>query len=1124
MLGTASVQQDQDAFLANAEAIASRIAGGHAGTLAALVVRPGVEVRSTGDLAIRTDWSLPTATAVRATAPHAGDTSLTLRAGGQLTLAYGVSSGFAPASDFDPTPIASSDRGGSIRAVGGADLASSDLLATTVITNTAATGDVVIGSAAASSFDPAPAVSVRTTTGTIDVRAARDIRFVNNGATVYSTGATVPVSINLTPLTFDLVSGDTGPLSPFLSGGGSVSFGAGRDVVGAAANPRRPYVTNWWWRNKGDNPAWYSRYDLFDQGIAAFGGGDVSVRAGRDLLNVGAAAPSNGFVETVDGIGVARRFGGGAVVAEAGRDLVNGLYFAGGDALQIATGGALRYAPVSAVGVPSGNPGVQLVYENTAVQVQAQGDITLASVRNAGATAPVQRNQGANGSLAVITGLGDRATLQVTTKAGDIDYLAASQPRAAGENFPDAQNGGVNVRQVIPPTAAFRAPSGSITIENPLVLAPTRGGSLDVLAAADVNFAGARFLATRNDLAAVNVVEYSGVDEALRLREPGQPGSLDASERDPLRLVAETGNVSMSQNIKSVRPFRVIAGGDIVLGQLVSVQHQPTRTDPITGTVVALSELSFLQAGRDIVNTSNNSGIEVAGPGDLLLLAGRNVDLGQGNGINSLGNTRNGTALPVGAAQVTVVAGVHADGHDYRQAASTGFGVLGASGLHRHTGDLYTLLTSPTGAVAPPLGSAAAAAFDALPVADQLAQVASLLGNARYEAAVAAFVRARPNGAALSPADAVAAFATLPDAERGAAVTRMLGAALGDVSAPLRTDFIARAAADGDAALRDAFVAYVNRVAPPSSAAATSVADAVARFDALPVERQAVWLNQVLIGELRAAGREAAAASGSDRDAAYARGYRAIETLFPVDDSVQGRTLGDIRLPTSQIRTSQRGNITLLAPGGGVNAGELVGSTTKKPADLGIVTVAGGDISAVVKNDFAVNQSRVFSLQQGDILLWASLGNIDAGRGAKTVTGAPAPVLRLDSEGRVVFDTSGSFSGSGIAVLDAGSNLDLYAPNGEINAGEAGIKSLGNAFFGAVRFVGADNLSVGGASVGAPPVASSVGATAGLAATAQSVSASTQNAGNEESEEERRRRRRARRTLLLDFLGFGEKS
>ncbi len=1078
-------------------------------------------MRATGDLRIATDWSLPApGPDLRAAAPHAGDTSLVLRAAGNLNLAYGISSGFRTAGEFVPQLAASSDRGGSLRAVGGADLSSADVLATA-----GSSGDVVIGRDPTFTFESPPPVSLRTTTGSIDVRAARDIRFANRGATVYTTGAPVSAPIDLSPIADDLISGDFGPLSPFLAGGGSVSLGAGRDIVGNAPDPARPYVTDWWWRS-AVVPAWWSRYDLFDQGIATLGGGDIALQAGRDVVNVRAAAASNGYVDdSTPGSVTAVRLGGGSVSARAGRDLVNGLYFASGTSLGLTAGNDIRHDPTLAGPSFAIDPGVQLVYENTAVRVQAGGDLTLASVRNAGYTAPVLANTTASQGNEVLTGLGDAATLVVQSLSGDVAYRAAEQGKGLGQNLPAPREGSVNPRQLLPGSTAFLAPAGRVSLGGKVAIAPSADGRALVLGEGDVEVAGLQMLATAAAAPRIEVGRFLEVEEALRLRLPGQTGGpLDSSDRQPVRIVSAAGGVTLSQAVESVRPVRFIAGGDLTLGAIVSIQHQPNAIDPATGQTTAVSELSLLQAGRDVGVAGSSNGVEIAGSGDLVVLAGRQIDLGQGAGITALGNTRNSTALPVGAANIALVAGLRGDGADYQRAARSGFAVLGASGLDKHAGDLYAWLTKPT---PPPAGSSPAVEFDALPVTDQLARVESLLGKARYDTAIAGFVRARPRSGELGASDALKAFDALPESERRQAVTTLLGQALGDLPASSRTAFVALAAADRSAADQAAFVAWVARAAPLPSTGATAapltLAEAVARFDALPVERQAVWLNQVLVGELRAAGREAASKGGEDRDLAYARGYRAVDTLFPAD-AAGARPAGDIRLPTSQIKTTQVGDIVLMAPGGGINAGELIGTTAKKPADLGIVTVAGGDISAVVRKDFEVNQSRVFSLQEGDILLWASTGNIDAGRGAKTVTGAPAPVLRLDAQGRVVLDTSGSFSGSGIAVLDAKSSLDLYAPEGEINAGEAGIKSLGNAFFGAVTFVGADNLSVGGVAVGAPPAPPSVGATAGLAAAAQSVSAANQNAGSEESEEEKRRKRRARRTLLLDFLGFGEKT
>jgi len=298
--------------------------------------------------------------------------------------------------------------------------------------------------------------------------------------------------------------------------------------------------------------------------------------------------------------------------------------------------------------------------------------------------------------------------------------------------------------------------------------------------------------------------------------------------------------------------------------------------------------------------------------------------------------------------------------------------------------------------------------------------------------------------------------------------------------------------------------------------APTSQAEALQTFAALPVEQQLLHMNRVLASELRSAGRAASALSGVERDAAYQRAYDALAALFP-----EGLSGGNVDMGASQIKTMQGSNITVHAPRGGLNVGQVAG-VAKGAGDLGMVTTAGGDITASVRDDIAVNRSRIFTVAQGDILLWASQGDIDAGRGAKTVTGAPPPVYRLVN-GQIVVDTSGSYSGSGIAVLNEDSDLDLYAPKGEINAGDAGIKSAGNAFFGAVRFVGADNLQVGGAVSGGPPPVQSAGATAGLASAGQAATSAGNRADTNDDEDERRKRR-ARRNLMLEFLGFGEDS
>lgn len=230
---------------------------------------------------------------------------------------------------------------------------------------------------------------------------------------------------------------------------------------------------------------------------------------------------------------------------------------------------------------------------------------------------------------------------------------------------------------------------------------------------------------------------------------------------------------------------------------------------------------------------------------------------------------------------------------------------------------------------------------------------------------------------------------------------------------------------------------------------------------------------------------ESAVESVTSKD--YSRGEAAIEALFPTGTEAEPLTYaGDISLFFSQIKTEQGGDIRLLAPGGSVNAGlASVTGFTRAAADLGVLTVQGGDIEAYTLDDFEVNSSRVFTISGGDILLWSALGDIDAGKGAKTASATPPPRLRIDGNGNFVLDVSQSIAGSGIGALDGDSDVVLVAPSGEVNAGDAGIRAGGNLTIAALQVVGADNIQVGGVSTGVP--ISNDGAAAAAATSAGNI-------------------------------------
>jgi filamentous hemagglutinin len=279
-----------------------------------------------------------------------------------------------------------------------------------------------------------------------------------------------------------------------------------------------------------------------------------------------------------------------------------------------------------------------------------------------------------------------------------------------------------------------------------------------------------------------------------------------------------------------------------------------------------------------------------------------------------------------------------------------------------------------------------------------------------------------------------------------------------------------------------------------------SDAQALAAFKTLPIAEQEPLILRIFFDELRASGR--AAAAPGPTNANFTRGFDAIAALFPGGNPAHGETnpySGDISLFFSQIYTLNGGNINLLAPGGLVNAGLATPPAAfgidKPPSQLGVVAQSTGSVNAYTYGDFEVNQSRVFAADGGNILIWSSQGNIDAGRGAKTAISAPPPTITyVNGVPAVVFPAA--LTGSGIQTLATSSGIspgdvDLSAPHGVVNANDAGIVA-GNLTIAATAVLGASNIKVSGVEVGVPVEVSGLGAS--LAAVSAITSSATQAA------------------------------
>ena len=435
--------------------------------------------------------------------------------------------------------------------------------------------------------------------------------------------------------------------------------------------------------------------------------------------------------------------------------------------------------------------------------------------------------------------------------------------------------------------------------------------------------------------------------------------------------------------------MRVRASGDIINPNLLIVNNND-------------SDISLLQAGRDITYAN----VQIAGPGALEIVAGRNIDQADKASVTSIGPVVSGDKRL--GASIAIMAGAGNDGPDFAKLAA-----------------LYL----------DPANLAAAG----VPLAEQVGKVAKT-----YEGELIVWLKERIgfNG---------------------------------------------------------------------------SAEEARAAFAALPPEQQRIFLRDVYFAELREGGREYNN-TASPRFRSYLRGRQMIATLFP-DQDAAGNPIarrGDVTMfGNSGIHTVRGGDIQVLAPSGKV----VIGVEGVVPeATAGIVTQGDGDVQIYAQDSVLLGLSRVMTTFGGSILGWSATGDINAGRGSKTTVLYTPPKRSYDIYGNVTLSPQAPSSGAGIATLrpipdKPPGDIDLIAPEGTIDAGEAGIRVSGNVNLAALQIVNAANISVQGTSSGIPAV-QAPNVTAALssanATTASQQTAAPQQAANTNPS-----------VIIVEVLGYG---
>ncbi|MBR1089231.1 filamentous hemagglutinin family protein [Bradyrhizobium manausense] len=863
--------------------------------------------------------------------------------------------------------------------------------------------------------------------------------------------------------------------------------------------------------------AWWIQYGSFQQGILS-AGGNVSVTAGRDLIDVSVSLPTTGYASgglASVGSGVLNTpvmtvNGSGNMIVQAGRNILGGSFYEGSGTATIVAGGSVG---------PNGNLTTKTgTLQDLPVLAVDSGQITLTaggSVSIGGVINPAElhsqttsyanpANSSATTAPIFMDTYGPDSAVNVVAIAGNIN-IALSQTATISQKI--AGQGSI-FETNFPASFSAVALNGDITTNgltgsknNGIVLNGSPNGTFQLLAEGSIDLTGgvsptlpSGALALPQSFPTLSAGP-SLLDQAFDPYQPNngatgassQANLAQATNASTAKIYAVNGSITGAGQININRPTRVQAGLDIVDLNL-TVEN------------IAASDVSSVIAGRDIDYTGyhNLGGMQVAGPGFFLVEAGRNL----------------GPFLPVNfdtAASATVQEGITSVGN----ASSIPVGnqwVQGSPGMYNP-------------ALLGPFSAAVKNRNPLLPTTG--ADIIALFGvgnKVNYQAVIDTYI---------DPANAA----------------NVAHNYIGEL-----TSFLCTTGA-----------LTCSGGVPPAGT------DVFAKFLSEPTALQHVFVDQVFTAELKGIGNTGSSLYqyyqgnstlyNQTQKAALLDGYIMINTLFPtasgytnnlggslkpVGDGLttalgQANTsgkyavnvlrliqtvdlngaaanfakevpplvqTGDLNLLHATIQTGLGGNVSLLGPGGNV----LVGSLAVEPNpnlklnNLGILTLSGGDINTFTDGNVLVNTSRIFTEQGGDISMWSSNANLDAGRGAKTTASQPPLQVFFDADDYQIIDPAGLVTGAGIGVLQTtgnstASNLYLLAPRGIINFGSAGVRASGNLVVVAPVISNADNAHVGGTAIGIPTVAApNVGALTAASNTAGQQNKSTEPPTGSKSE------------------------
>ena len=1093
----------------------------------------------------------------------------------------------AAPSSTDPAPIAGADLfplvdgrpipSWSYRIVAGADFGSANPLAVAPLAIFAdgggsalsGQGNVVLGghTAIGGTTTQTPSLlvptMVRTGTGFIDVAAARDIELADHLApgVIYTAGVASPVVTGFTAPTqagcHQCTPSGAFTVPAYPQAAGDLSLAAQQDIEGfqAVTSPTgTPYYQFWapWLMVQSDpivgntggmfaatggfdplQTSWWIDFGGFDQGFMS-AGGDVTITAGRNLQQVAVSLPTTGRVSGglgADNSDIAlHTTDSGNLTVTVGGDIVSGSFYVGDGSGDIRVGGSVVPDP-SWTSATSGTPTANgdhistvLAVDNGALAVSARGSIDLygvvspISLQNVWDPAnPTTNLTGVpqatgNSPSNFVSSYGPASAVSLQTVSGDILVNSLLNSRPVYEYGPNRSGDGLNPLSLTPLTiagtgvnaypASFAAVSmrGDVDVAASLQLAPSNAGSLDLIAYGNLVTQTVRPTSTSSilfDAISAQSVISTGPSLASTGFDPFEPWN---GFDDPL----PTTVLLHQSSDQVVDHFYALTGSIVGGGDPLANNPDPTRFT-LAWDITVPAEV---EAGLDILDL-NFHGQNLSASDVTSIIAGRDITYaGPSNAIlpNAYLNFTN-TISPQDIVGSVAALRISGPGYfDVEAGRNLGPFLLGDPGPTAAEGQGIVALGNAAEGSNGVLGNGLVAGENGFGGIDPFVGATSVTSNIKLPV-------------------------------QSANVVAMFGIANGVDHQAVVDFFIDPAGSSALTALGLPVIDYSQQLADFLSSVGgqqVSAADAFPAFQLLEERAPQLadeFVLQVFFAELKLAGNPKGCCNGQSNI-----GYRMIDALFPVANGYTDNFAalgpkqvgtGDLNLLHSTIQTQQGGSISILGPGGSAIIGSL-GQDTAPLTDEGVLTIAGGGVNTFTDGSFEVNQSRVFTEQGGDIVMWSSNGDLDAGRGKKTTASFPPLAVEFPTDDTELVDLAGLVTGAGIAALQSTpdapkSDAYLIAPHGAVNAGNAGIRVSGDLSISAQRVENAGNISVGGTAAGVPVIpAANIGAALGAsAATGQGSKVAEETAAGAEQHGGQTTLQSMPSLITVEVLGYG---